>query len=159
MLAQHGLTFDLMFTWRQLPAALTLARTVPQVTFILDHCAKPPISTGWGSPESAGWRTAVAAAARLPNLVCKLSGLTTMAGDGWTTADLQPFVDCVLEQFGPNRVMFGSDWPVSLRGGTYGELVDATHTLLGRLSEPERNDVLAANARRIYRLPHAIACE
>ena len=159
MLAGHQLTFDLMFTWRQLRAALELARTAPQVTFILDHCAKPPVSTGWGSPESAAWRRALHEAARLPNLTCKLSGLSTMAGADWTAADLEPFVTCVLEEFGPARVMFGSDWPVSLRGGGYGELIEVMETLLGWLTEPEREDVMSANARRIYRLAPAIACE
>ena len=94
--------------------------------------------------------------ARQDHLLVKLSGLTTMADlERWTTADLAPYVDHLLECFGPGRLVFGSDWPVSRRAASYARTIATARELVARLAPDERAAVLSANARRVYRLPAA----
>ncbi|WP_406071608.1 amidohydrolase family protein [Streptomyces sp. NBC_01020] len=144
--AAAGLAYDLIVLDHQLPVAAAVAAQVPELRFVLDHLGKPTIADGALQP----WASDVRALAARPNTVCKLSGMVTEAGADWTTDGLRPYADTVLEAFGPDRLMFGSDWPVCTLGASYGEVVGITHRLTGRLSESERAQVLGATAARIY---------
>lgn len=144
-----GLRYDLLTLPHQLPAAADAAAALEEVEFVLDHCAKPPIASGVLEP----WATSLRALARLPNVSCKLSGLATEAApdDGGAGA-LRPYVEVVLDAFGPGRMMFGSDWPVCLLATTYAGWMDTVGELTGALSPAERAAIMAGTAERVYRL-------
>lgn len=144
-----GLAYDLVVLPRQLPACVEAAREHPGLTFVLDHAGKPPVASGALEP----WAAAVRSLAALPNTVCKLSGLVTEADPKtWTTDDLRPYADTVLDAFGPGRLMFGSDWPVCTLAATYGEVIGAARELTESLSGAERAAVFGGTAARVYRL-------
>jgi L-fuconolactonase len=144
-----GLTYDLLVRARELPAALELARRLPAVRFVIDHLAKPPIATGPPEP----WRERIAAFADLQHVSCKVSGLVTEADwSTWAAADLQPYVDHAIDVFGPDRLIFGSDWPVCLLAASYEVVVEAALTTLGALDVLEQAAVMGANATRVYGL-------
>jgi L-fuconolactonase len=150
-LADRGLVFDLMFRPEHLAAVGEVVRMHPGTSFVLDHAGKAPIARGWASGEAQRWADLVRDLARHDNLSCKLSGLTTIADlRHWQVADLAPFVDHLLACFGAGRLVFGSDWPVSLRAGSYAETLQAALTLISRLSGDERAGILGRNASRIY---------
>jgi L-fuconolactonase len=150
-LGDRGLVFDLMFRPEHLVAVGEVVRMHPGTSFVLDHAGKAPIERGWESSEAQRWADLVRDLSRHDNLSCKLSGLTTMADlRHWQVADLSPFVDHLLACFGADRLVFGSDWPVSLRAGSYGETLHAGRTLIARLSADERAGILGRNASRIY---------
>ena len=144
-----GLVFDLLVRPAQLPAALRAASELSDVRFVLDHAAKPEIAAGRIEP----WAGLVGALAGLPNVTCKLSGLVTEAGTGWSAGDFLPYVDRLLDSFGPGRLMFGSDWPVCTLAASYHEVMAVADTVLGgRLSPGERDAVFGANAVTAYGL-------
>jgi len=144
-----GLAYDLLLRPRELPAALELAGRLPDVRFVIDHLAKPPIATG----ELEPWRSRIAAFAPFEHVACKVSGLVTEADwSSWTPADLQPFVDHAIDVFGPERLVFGSDWPVCLLAATYAQVVGVARTTLSGLTDREQAAVMGANATRIYGL-------
>jgi L-fuconolactonase len=148
-LAASELAFDLEVSTRELQAATTLAASHPTVRFVVDHMAKPPIAAGW----SAEWKARLTRIATQPNVWCKLSGLMTEADwQNWSDTDFQPYVDLALEAFGVDRVMFGSDWPVSALAAEYGEVVSAMESVLTDLSDPELDRVFGQNAIDFYRL-------
>jgi L-fuconolactonase len=152
-LAERDLACDLMLRPAQLAGCAAVVAQHPDVRFVLDHAGKPPVAAGWGSAEAREWAGLVSALASLPQLVVKLSGLTTMADlERWTVADLAPWVDHLLEAVGPERLMFGSDWPVSRRAGDYPRTIGAVRELLARLSPGEQDHVLRGTAERVYRL-------
>ncbi len=145
----RGLVQDLLAKERELPACITIADVLPEAQFVLDHIAKPRIAARAMEP----WRALIVELARRDNVVCKLSGMITEATwDGWTVDDLKPYAEVVLETFGPERVMFGSDWPVCLLAGGYGEVVDAAEVLTSGLSDSERGLVFGGTAARVYGL-------
>ncbi|MEU3187950.1 amidohydrolase family protein [Streptomyces sp. NPDC006923] len=147
--AAEGLVYDLIVKDHQLPAAAEAARLLPELTFVLDHLGKPPIAAGGMEP----WATDLRTLAARPNTVCKLSGMVTEAAwDSWTANGLRPYAGTVLEAFGPDRLMFGSDWPVCRLAATYGEVLDAARTVTDGLSGAERDAVFAGTARRVYAL-------
>ncbi|MFD8528717.1 amidohydrolase family protein [Streptosporangium canum] len=142
-----GLVYELLTLPHQLPAAIETAAALPDLAFVLDHCSKPPVASGVLEP----WATLVRELAARPNVTCKLSGLLTEADwDGWAAADLRPYVDVVLEAFGPERVMFGSDWPVCLLAAPYDRVLETTRSLTAHLSEAEREEVFGGVAARVY---------
>ena len=146
-----GLVYDLLVRTRELPAALAVARRFPDIRFVLDHMAKPRIAAGARDLE---WEQAMAPLAGCANVSCKLSGMVTEASwTSWTPADLAPYVRRALEWFGPERCMFGSDWPVCLLAASYEEVLQAAKTVLAALSPAELEGVLGGNAIRVYRLP------
>lgn len=150
--AGAGLVYDLLVRERELPAARVVAERLPDLTLVVDHLAKPRIREGAMEP----WTGGLAALARHPNVACKVSGLVTEADwTAWTPAQLVPYVAHAAEVFGPERLLFGSDWPVCLLAAGYAEVVAAATEALGRagLGPAEREAVLGANARRLYRLP------
>ncbi len=147
--AAEGLVYDLVVQVSQLPAATKAAELLPGLTFVLDHLGKPPIASGAIQP----WADHVEALAARPNTVCKLSGMVTEASwDSWTPNGLRPYADIVLTAFGPTRLMFGSDWPVSRLAASYAEVLDAARTVTDGLTEAERTEVFSTTARRVYGL-------
>jgi L-fuconolactonase len=144
-----GLTYDLLVRARELPAALEVARRLPTVRFVIDHLAKPPIAIGAIEP----WAGRIAPFAELPHVSCKVSGLVTEADwSTWTAADLQPYVDHAVHVFGPDRLIFGSDWPVCLLAASYEGVVEAALSTLEALDVVEQAAVMGGNATRIYGL-------
>ncbi|MGY3678222.1 amidohydrolase family protein [Streptomyces sp. TE33382] len=147
--ADAGLVYDLILRPHQLPAATRAAELLPALTFVLDHGGKPPIAARRSHP----WSEDLRALAALPNTVCKLSGLVTEADPRtWTVQDLRPYTATLLDAFGPDRLMFGSDWPVCRLAAGYAEVVEAAHTLTSHLTEDERRAVFAGTATRVYGL-------
>lgn len=145
----RGLAYDLLVRSRELPAAVAAVQAVDGLTFVVDHAAKPEIARRVREP----WRTRLAELARHGHVRCKLSGLVTEADwIQWTVEDLRPYAETVLELFGPDRVMFGSDWPVCTLAASYDDVLDAARALLANLSDGERASVLAETAVHSYRL-------
>nr|WSX19030.1 amidohydrolase family protein [Streptomyces tubercidicus] len=145
--AAAGLVYDVLVQSHQLPAAIRAAAAVPELTFVLDHLGKPPISTHTVGPWSAGLRRF----ATLPNTVGKLSGLATEADwKAWTVDDLRPYAETALEAFGPDRLMFGSDWPVCTLAARCTDVVAYTRALTAALDETEQAAVWSGTAGRVY---------
>lgn len=143
------LVYELLVVPGQLEAAIATARALPEVTFVLDHLGKPPISSGRLEP----WASQVRALARESHVYCKLSGMVTEAdGTAWTTDSIRRYADVVLDAFGPNRLMFGSDWPVCLLASDYGGVVGLAEELTRHLGEDERTQIFRHTAERVYQL-------
>ncbi|MFC8088734.1 amidohydrolase family protein [Streptomyces sp. NPDC057301] len=144
--AEAGLVHDLVVLPHQLPACAEAAASLPELTFVLDHLGKPPIASGAREP----WTSGVRALAALPNTVCKLSGMVTEADlVSWTVDDLRPYADVVLEAFGPQRLMFGSDWPVCTLAAPYGQVLATAQ----ELTDPDdRTHIFETTATRVYDL-------
>lgn len=153
-LTHRGLVLDLMLRPEHLDAARRACAQHGDASFVLDHAGKPPVADGWGSAAASDWARAVSALAELPTVCCKVSGLTTMADlRGWTVAQLRPWFDHLLDCFDADRLLFGSDWPVSRRAGEYDVTVGAVRELVETLSASEQEDVLGGTAQRVYGLP------
>ncbi|MBE7732723.1 amidohydrolase family protein [Devosia faecipullorum] len=148
LLAAQGLSFDLCVRANQLHLAHRLAAAAPDVQFILDHCGNPDIA-GEGY---AGWKTGLAQLAGLPNVAAKISGIAVNAAPGWGADTLKPYVEQVIENFGWDRVVWGSDHPVLRLNGSLGRWVEASLDLTASASEAERSKLFYHNAKRIYRL-------
>jgi L-fuconolactonase len=146
--ADAGLVYDLLTKTPHLPAAIETVEALPQLSFVVDHISKPVIGE-----DLEPWASDLRALAAHPNVSCKLSGMVTEASwTDWKVSDLQPYVDVVLDAFGPGRVMFGSDWPVCLLAATYAEVVRAAEELTASLTPSEREAVFSTTARTIYHL-------
>jgi len=149
-IGRRGLSFDLCFLARQLPIAAELARACNDQTFVLDHCGVPDIAGGGFD----AWAAGIDALAALPQVNVKLSGISAYCAPGTASADtLRPWVDHVLQRFGPDRIVWGSDWPVVVLGAGLAAWIGLTRELLGGLSADEQDRIAARNARKIYRLP------
>ena len=148
-LKEFGYTYDILIFPRQMPAAIELVSMFPEQRFVLNHMAKPDVRTR----TSTRWSMMICKLASKPNVYCKLSGLVTEADwYRWSASDFTPFLDTVFGAFGPDRLMFGSDWPVCLLAATYEQVVDAAHKLTACLSEAERGRVFGENAISVYGL-------
>jgi L-fuconolactonase len=145
-MAEQNLIFDALVLPRHLPRLSRVVDLHPDLQFVLDHCAKPSLATG----DIAAWKDDIAKLAKRPNIVCKLSGLATEAAPGWQVADMRPALDHVLANFGPERLLWGSDWPVVNLAGGYAKWLAAAETLLADLSDDERAGIFGLNAARIY---------
>jgi L-fuconolactonase len=149
-LIAHNLAFDALIFTRHVDAFDIFAKRFPALRIVVDHGAKPPIrdgSTGWDA-----WAESITRVAQLPHVHCKLSGLATEAAPGWTEATLRPYVEHLLAAFGPQRLMWGSDWPVLNMNGDYLLWHSVATTLLADLSDADRDAVFGANAAAFYRL-------
>ncbi len=147
--ADAGLPYDLLVRAREMPAALEVVRSMPDLRFVIDHLGKPPIRDG----DISTWAERIAPFGPLPNAWCKLSGLVTEADWAtWTVADLRPAVDHALDVFGPGRLIFGSDWPVSLLAAPYQRVVDTARALIASLSADEQAAVMGGTATEVYGL-------
>jgi len=148
-LSDRGLSYDLLVHTRHLKHVPLVAETCPDLKLVIDHLAKPPIARN----EITDWSEAMRPLANYPNIQCKLSGLVTEANwTSWKTDDLRPYVDCALEFFGPDRMMFGSDYPVCLLAATYDRVLDSFQEILKDLNEADREKIFSTNAARFYRL-------
>lgn len=145
-LIKHGLVFDALVQPRHLSRLNVLLQRYPALPVVVDHAAKPFIHERKLDP----WRTDMSAIATHPNAVCKMSGMATEAMADWKAADLKPYVDHLLQVFGPARLLWGSDWPVLNLAGSYDRWMDATSKLLSHLGAADRDAILGGNAERIY---------
>jgi len=147
--AAQGLTYDLLVFARQLPAAIELVDRHPRLRFVVDHIAKPIIA----GPPPPEWRQRIAELAKRPHVCCKFSGLVTeVRGDQWTPELLWPYFDVVLDAFGPERLMFGSDWPVCLVASDYTRWFRFVESCVEDLEPHERDRILGGTAAAFYRL-------
>ncbi|HEV8534565.1 MAG TPA: amidohydrolase family protein [Candidatus Limnocylindria bacterium] len=153
---EADLAYDILVRTRELPAALATVRDFPDMRFVIDHIAKPPIALA----EIDEWAARLKPVASHPNVFCKLSGMVTEADwDRWTTTDLTPYVSRVLDWFGPDRCVFGSDWPVCLLAAPYPRVLQACRQAVGDLTSAERDRVFGENAVELYRIPVAAAAK
>ena len=142
---EHGLVYDLLVRTRELPAALVTVRRNRDMSFVIDHAAKPRIAGGSWDVE---WERALAPFGDLPNVTCKLSGLVTEAEwSSWTAEQLEPYVRRCLDWFGPERCMFGTDWPVCLLAADYTRVVRVMRDIIG-----DDDAVFSGTATRVYGL-------
>lgn len=149
LLGELGLSADLCCNFRQLGPTVELVRRCPGTQFVLDHIAKPNIRGG----ELEPWATQIRELAALPNVLCKISGVVTEADhDGWIVDDIRPFVQHALDAFGPDRVAYGSDWPVATLVSTYRRWVDTVDEITSGWSDADRRKLWFENANRFYRL-------
>lgn len=150
VLASRGLTFDVIGVLpRHLEHAVALADELPELRLVIDHLGTPPVGA-----EPGDWGSLMDSLARRPNVFAKLSGLTTLGPAGRASAaDLRPYVDRALAAFGPSRLLYGGDWPVSTLATPYAETMATSRALLEPLTPAERDEVLAGTAARAYRLP------
>jgi len=148
-LGRRGLAYDLLINEPQLPAATALVDALPGVTFILDHLGKPDVA----AQDPATWEPAFRDLARRDQVYCKLSGLPFEGKwHDWTADQIRHYVEVALDCFGPNRLMFGSDWPVCLLATPYDRWVRTVEDFLAPLAPGERDEIWAGTAVRAYRL-------
>lgn len=145
-IAESGLAFDILTYPRHLTKVALALKRLPHLRAVINHLSKPPIATGALDP----WRAAIAHVAGMENVFCKLSGMITEADHAhWKIADLVPFVTHVVDCFGPDRLIFGSDWPVCRLAGSYGDVLAATMLALpAKLRADGR--IFGLNAARFY---------
>lgn len=148
-LARRGIPYDLLLKPPHLPVAIELMEKVPDLRCVIDHIAKPYIAQGERTP----WDRQIAQLAQIPTMHVKLSGMITEARvPGWQSADLVPYVQHVLAEFGPERCMFGSDWPVCLLAGSWKEVLAAFTQALGAQPMEVRAQLLGETCARFYAL-------
>jgi len=148
-LAEFGYTYDLLIRPRHYAATLHCVEQNPRLQFVLDHIAKPPIK----SREFDEWAAFIDRLAAFPNVVCKVSGLATEADwTAWKLDDFKQYVDHIVDRFGKQRIMYGSDWPVCLLAASYEESIAIVEDKLGQFTTAEKNAFWAENAIRIYNL-------
>ncbi|GGR76637.1 amidohydrolase [Streptomyces humidus] len=146
---ERGLGYDVLVRSHQLPQAIRLAQRLPELPLVLDHAGKPPLAAG----DLTDWSRLVRALAGRPQVRCKVSGLITEADhEKWTVDDLRPVWDVLLSAFGPDRLMFGSDWPVADLAGGWNRWAATVEELLDGCSGAEIHAVLAGTATAFYRL-------
>ena len=149
LLGDFNLTYDLLLFPKHLPVAHELVEKLPDQPFVLDHIAKPFIKDRQISP----WDDDIRRLAAFPNVHCKVSGMVTEADwEAWQPADFRPYLDIILEAFGPKRIMLGSDWPVCTVAGTYAEVMQLGLDYIDQLSETEQAYILGNNAIHLYGL-------
>jgi L-fuconolactonase len=149
-LIAHDLAFDALIYARHVEYVEIFAQRFPALRIVVDHGAKPQIRYGQAGYQV--WADAIRRLAALPQVHCKLSGLATEAAPGWTEDTLRPYVEHLLNAFGPARLMWGSDWPVLELNGDYLLWHSVATTLLASLSDAERDAVFGENAATFYRL-------
>ena len=146
----QGLVFDALVRPRHLPRLIRFAQAYPELPVVIDHLAKPDIAAGPDGASWSAWARGMAALAAMPQVSCKLSGMATESGPDWDVARLRPFASLVLELFGPERLLWGSDWPVLRLAGRYPQWWQATAELLATQPQAARDAILGGNAARIY---------
>lgn len=148
-ISDSGLVLDILGFPRHLPYVTEALRRTPGLVAVVDHLAKPDIKSGSLDP----WRDAIYGIAENPQVYCKVSGLVTEASPDWSVAELRPYVDHVVQAFGPDRLLFGSDWPVCTLSASYAEVVNAAWVLLSPHFGSEQMDrVFRVNGMKVYKL-------
>lgn len=145
-MAAHHLVFDALLKPRHIAPMLTVLERHPGLACVIDHGAKPDVVTS----DLAAWRSGITALAAHPGLICKLSGLVTEAASDWTLETLRPVVDHLIAVFGPERLIFGSDWPVVTLRASYAQWLETAEILLAGLTEAQRAAVFGGNAAKLY---------
>ena len=149
LLAKHDLVFDICIFHHHLPNAIKMVRQCPEVRFVLDHIAKPAIKAGVSDP----WRQHMKELAALPNVTCKISGVSTEADhQNWTREQLKPYIAHAIESFGFARCMYGGDWHVLELAGTYPQWVEVVDWVIEGASADEKRKLYRDTATRVYRL-------
>jgi L-fuconolactonase len=149
LLKKYQLVYDILIVERQLPNTIRFVDQHEEQVFVLDHIAKPLIKENILSP----WKENIRELAKRPHVNCKISGIVTEAGfSDWTEGQLHPYFDVVLEAFGPDRLLFGSDWPVCLVATTYQQWLELVRDNISSLSESEQARIMGGNAVRLYHL-------
>ncbi len=150
LLNEYGFSFDICIKYHQLPAAIKMVEKCPDVQFIMDHIAKPDIKNSHQEP----WKENIKALAQLPNVVCKISGVVTEADhENWQPDDIRPYIEHVIDCFGPERIMYGGDWPVVRLASTYQRWFDVMQEITKDFSHLDKSRFFQENADIIYRLP------
>ncbi len=149
VLQKHNVPYDLLFYTKHLKHAVQLGKQLPELPMVIDHLSKPKIK----DQITAGWEDDLRAAAKYPNIYCKLSGMVTEADwVKWKPADLKPYIETALEAFGPERCMYGSDWPVCELAATYEQVYEALIEIIGPISAGEKAKIFGATAQKFYKL-------
>ena len=147
LLADFGLTYDILIYHRHLPAAIEFVRRFPNQKFVVDHIAKPDIKNGLREP----WTGHIRELASFPNVMCKISGMVTEADHAnWTEDDIRPYLGTALSAFGPERVMFGSDWPVCLLAAEYAKVAALVERATQHWSAADRERLFGGNCAAFY---------
>lgn len=147
-MVECSLSFDVLIKPRHIAHTVEFVKRNPDLMVVIDHMAKPEIHNSSFGP----WRREMGAFRELKHVHCKISGIVTEAGDGWTLDRLRPYIDAVIDIFGPDRLMFGSDWPVVNLVADYGRWIDALDTLLNDLAQADQQKIWASNGERFYRI-------
>lgn len=148
-LEKYNYTYDILVLPHQLGATLEFVKHFPNQKFVIDHMAKPYIKDGFYE----GWAVLMKEIAKQENVFCKISGMITEANyNYWKPLQIQPYMDLVLSAFGANRVMFGSDWPVCLVAGNYGQVKSLVTDFVSRLTRDEERGIMGENAIKFYNL-------
>lgn len=148
LILKQNKVYEVLIHAKSLPAAIQFCHKHDQALLVLDHLGKPNIATG--TPQD--WKKQIAPLASQQHVVCKLSGLITEAGKNWQAIQIAPYIDIALEIFGPQRLMFGSDWPVCLLAGEYSQVYQLIEKTISKLSIDEQSAIWAENAKKVYRL-------
>lgn len=149
LIEKYALVYDILIVGQQLPNTIRFVDQHPNQAFVLDHIAKPCISSNELSP----WKEHIQKLAKRENVSCKISGMVTEANfQSWTPEQLQPYFEVILEAFGSNRLLFGSDWPVCLVATTYKNWKDLVLKAIASFSETEKANIMGENAVRVYKL-------
>ena len=153
-LDEFGFAYDILIFPHHLDAALQLVEQFPQQRFVIDHVAKPYIKDGKiDDPIAIGWKAGMEKLAQHPYVYCKISGMVTEADwHNWTAEQLKPYLDVVVESFGIDRIMFGSDWPVCLVASSYSKWLQTIQNYFESFSKEDQEKVFSGNATRFYNL-------
>lgn len=148
-LSESRFTFDILIYPKQLPVAIELVERFPDQRFVIDHMTKPPIRTG----ENASWIRHMRTVAGAPNVFCKISGLITEADwEAWRAENITPYLEVVFEAFGADRLRFGSDWPICLLAGSYGQVQGLVSDYVKDCPDGMKKKIFGLNAARFYNL-------
>lgn len=151
LLEKYDMAYDILIFPKHLTNTIEFVKQFSEKqTFVVDHIAKPLIKDGIVSP----WKEDIAALAKFPNVYCKVSGMVTEADwNTWTPENIRPYLDVVMEAFGPERILIGSDWPVCLVAGKYSEVMQVVIDYISTFTEKEQALMLGENAAKAYKIP------
>ena len=148
-LEKYNFTYDILVFPHQLGAVLEFVKQFPKQKFVIDHIAKPYIKDGFYE----GWASQMTSISKQENVYCKMSGMITEADyNTWTSEQLNPYMDLILKDFGPDRIMFGSDWPVCLVAGNYKQVKEIVTNFILKLSDSEQRGIMGNNAINFYNI-------
>ena len=148
-LEKYNFTYDILVFPHQLGATLEFVKQFPNSKFVIDHIAKPYIKDGFFE----GWASQMKEIAKQKNVLCKVSGMITEADyKTWTAAQLNPYLEVVFKAFGTERILFGSDWPVCLVAGNYGQVKEIVTNFISKYSDAEQKAIMGENAIKFYNL-------